>query len=200
MAAANRKHTRKLMAALLASTVMSLYTVGSAAVTYGQDASTKQLTAKVPANSKLILSANELTYNRDKQLVVVSGAVQIYYGGYKMVAQRVEYNQQTHRMTAIGNVELVTPDGNRMYGDKMDVTDSFSDGFVNALRVEMPDNTRLAAEKGERVGGTQLILTKGIYTACAPCTRPSSCPSALRKNKHTANESDPRRSPRPPAS
>jgi LPS-assembly protein len=170
VAAANRKHTRKLVAALLASTVMVLYTVGSAAMTYGQDAPTKQFNAKVPADSKLILSANQLTYDRDKELVVVSGAVQIYYGGYKMVAQRVEYNQKTHRMTAIGNVELVTPDGNRMYGDKMDVTDNFSDGFVNALRVEMPDNTRLAAEKGERVGGTQLILTKGVYTACQPCS------------------------------
>ncbi len=68
--------------------------------------------------------------------------------------RRFEYNQKSGRMTAIGNVELISPDGNRMYGDKMDVTDS-SDGFVDALRIEMPDNTRMAAEKGERVGGVR---------------------------------------------
>ena len=102
--------------------------------------------------------------------------MQIYYGGYKMVAQRVEYNQKTGRMMAIGNIELVTPDGNRMYGDKMDITDNFKDGFVNALRIEMPDNTRLAAEKGERVGGTQMILTKGVYTACLPCSEGGRAP------------------------
>jgi len=149
---------------------------GSAGMAHAQGvpATTQQI--NVPADSKLILSANDLTYNRDTQIVTVSGAVQIYYGGYKMVAQRVEYNQKTGRMMAIGNIELVTPDGNRMYGDKMDVTDNFKDGFVNALRIEMPDNTRLAAEKGERVGGTQMILTRGVYTACLPCSEEGRAP------------------------
>nr|WP_210311545.1 LPS-assembly protein LptD [Rhizobium leucaenae] len=158
--------------------------VVSPVVTYAQDnnnnggagAATSPVKVKVPEGSKLILSSNELVYNKDTQIVTASGAVQINYGGYKMVAQKVEYNQKSGRMTAIGNVELISPDGNRMYGDKMDVTDSFSDGFVNALRIEMPDNTRMAAEKGERVGGNQLILTKGVYTACLPCSEQGRAP------------------------
>ncbi len=176
MAAANRKHTRRLTAALLMGAAVSLCMTGSAGVVYAQSAPKTVTEVKVPADSKLILSANDLTYNRDSQIVTVSGAVQINYGGYKMVAQRVEYNQKTGRMMAIGNIELVTPDGNRMYGDKMDITDNFKDGFVNALRIEMPDNTRLAAEKGERVGGTQMILTKGVYTACLPCSEGGRAP------------------------
>ena len=179
MAAANRKHTMKRVAALLASAAMGLNIVGNAAVVYGQDAATSKGPMKVssvPADAKLILSANELTYNRDTQIVTVAGAVQIHYGGYKMVAQRVEYNQKTGRMMAIGNIELVTPDGNRIYGDKVDVTSNFADGFLNALRIEMPDNTRLAADKGERVGGTQMILTRGVYTACLPCSEEGRAP------------------------
>jgi len=142
----------------------------------GAGAVSSPIKVKVPEGSKLVLSSNELVYNKDTQIVTATGAVQINYGGYRMVAQKVEYNQKSGRMTALGNVELITPDGNRMYGDKMDVTDSFSDGFVNALRIEMPDNTRMVAEKGERVGGNQLILTKGVYTACMACSQQGRAP------------------------
>src|SRR5690606_25328344 len=53
--------------------------------------------------------------------------------------------------------------------DTLDVTDNFADGFVKALRIETTDNTRLAAESGERVDGRDMILNKGVYTACLPC-------------------------------
>jgi LPS-assembly protein len=56
-----------------------------------------------------------------------------------------------------------------MYADKLDVTDDFANGFVNSLRIETADNTRIVAESGERVGGTEMILNKGVYTACLPC-------------------------------
>ncbi|MBM7049394.1 MULTISPECIES: LPS-assembly protein LptD [Rhizobium] len=183
MAAANRKSIRKFVGALVTGTAASAYIMSPVAVyaqannnNGGTGAVASPIQVKVPEGSKLVLSSNELVYNKDTQVVTASGAVQINYGGYRMVAQRVEYNQKSGRMTAIGNVELISPDGNRMYGDKMDVTDSFSDGFVNSLRIEMPDNTRMVAEKGERVGGTQLILTKGVYTACKACSEQGRAP------------------------
>ncbi|WP_267549643.1 LPS-assembly protein LptD [Rhizobium rhizogenes] len=183
MAAANRKSIRQIVAALVTGTAACAYIMSPVAV-YAQasnnnssaGAATSPVKVKVPDGAKLVLSSNELIYNKDTQIVTANGGVQINYGGYRMVAQRVEYNQKSGRMTALGNVELITPDGNRMYGDKMDVTDSFSDGFVNSLRVEMPDNTRMVAEKGERVGGTQLILTKGVYTACMACSEQGRAP------------------------
>ncbi|MGY5779090.1 LPS-assembly protein LptD [Rhizobium sp. LEGMi135b] len=188
MAAGNRKSIRKYVAALVTGTAACAYIL-SPVVAYAQannnnantnnsgaGAATSPIKVKVPEGAKLVLSSSELVYNKDTQIVTATGAVQINYGGYRMVAQKVEYNQKSGRMTALGNVELITPDGNRMYGDKMDVTDSFSDGFVNALRIEMPDNTRMVAEKGERVGGSQLILTKGVYTACMACSEQGRAP------------------------
>ncbi|MFK0161254.1 LPS-assembly protein LptD [Rhizobium sp. NPDC090279] len=131
---------------------------------------------KIPDGAKLLLRANEAIYNKDTQIITALGAVQIHYGGYKLVADRVDYNQVTKRMTAAGNAELITPDGNRTYGNRMDVTNDFSSGFIDALRVEMPDNTRLVAIKGNRVDGSKVILTKGVYTACAPCTEQGRAP------------------------
>ncbi|PYB70850.1 LPS-assembly protein LptD [Rhizobium wuzhouense] len=130
----------------------------------------------MPEDAKLLLAANELLYDRDAERVVASGAVQINYNGYQMVARQVVYDQKTGRVTAAGNIELVEPTGNRVYAESLDVTDNFADGFLRTLRVETSDNTRLVAETAERVGGTQMILHKGVYTACLPCaenpTRP----------------------------
>ncbi|OWV67802.1 Organic solvent tolerance protein [Rhizobium sp. R339] len=169
MAAGDRKYFSKQLVALLAGATLCSY-FSSVPASFGQVTTPEQnIQQKIPEGAKLLLSANELVYNRDADMVSAVGGVQINYGGYKMVAQKVEYNQKTGRMTAIGNVELVSPDGNRIYADNLDVTDNFADGFLNSLRIETSDNTRIVAESGERVGGTLMILNKGVYTACLPC-------------------------------
>jgi LPS-assembly protein len=167
VAAGNRKSVRKQLVALFAGVALCGYT-GSIPVAIAQDA-LQNMKPNVSKEAKMLLSANELIYNKDAEIVSAVGGVQINYAGYKMVSQRVEYNQKTGRMMALGNVELISPDGNRMYADKLDITDDFADGFVNSLRVETADNTRIVAETGERVGGTQMIFNKGVYTACLPC-------------------------------
>ncbi|MCY0146407.1 LPS-assembly protein LptD [Hoeflea sp. G2-23] len=117
----------------------------------------------------MLLAADELIYNNDTGLVVAKGGVQIDYGAYKLVADRVEYDQTTGRMKAIGSVEMVEPDGNKIYADDLDVTDDFANGFINALRVETPDKTYIAAESAERSDGRETTFNNGVYTACEPC-------------------------------
>lgn len=170
MAVGDRKNfSKQLVALLLGATLCSYFE--NAPLAYGQENNTGMpaIGQNISPDAKLMLSANELVYNKDQELVSVIGGVQINYGGYKLVAQKVDYNQKTGRMMATGNIEMVTPDGNRIYADHLDVTDNFADGFMNALRIETSDNTRLVAETGQRVGGTQMILNKGVYTACLPC-------------------------------
>ncbi|MDZ7599960.1 MAG: LPS-assembly protein LptD [Hoeflea sp.] len=123
----------------------------------------------VPADQKMLLAADEVIYNNDTGVVVATGGVQIDYGDYQLVADRVEYDQQTGRVKAMGSVEMIEPTGNRIYADDLDVTDNFSDGFLNALRIETPDNTRIAAESAERNSATMTTFNNGVYTACEPC-------------------------------
>ena len=125
--------------------------------------------AQPDSSGQLILDADELIYDNDRQVVTASGAVQLVYGGYRVVAQRVSYNQATRRVTAAGDVEIIEPGGNRIYADEIDITDDFGDGFVNALRVERPDNSRFAAESAERFAGEKTVFNHGVYTACEQC-------------------------------
>src|SRR5690606_5898321 len=123
----------------------------------------------VPEGSQMLLIGDTLVYDYDNSTVTAVGAVQIEYGGMRVVAQRVTYNQITSRVIASGGVELVDRDGNKFYAETVDITDDFSDGFVQALRVETTERTYMAAESAERSGGNLTTFVKGVYTACEPC-------------------------------
>ncbi|MQW31592.1 LPS-assembly protein LptD [Sinorhizobium meliloti] len=171
MAAGNRKRMKLTNAALLAGVALHMLAIGMNAPAKAQDAAARidDLQPNIPADAKLLLTANELVYNRDTEKVTVRGNVQIEYGGYKMVARQVDYDQKSGRILATGDIQLIEPGGNIVYADRMDVTDDFGNGFVQALRIETTDLTRLAAETGERRNGEEFILNKAVYTACTPC-------------------------------
>jgi LPS-assembly protein len=136
------------------------------------------MAAKIPAGSQMLLAADTLVYNNDSQTVTAVGAVQIDYGGNRLVAQRVEYNRKTKRLVASGNVEVVNSDGTKINSEHIDITDDFADGFVNALRVETVDKAYFAAESAERMGGVLTTFHNGVYTACEPCEdQPNKAPT-----------------------
>lgn len=162
---------------LKAGAAALLLGVSSLTLTHVLHAQEQSVLASADPDARFLLSSDELLYNLDSERVIAQGAVQIDYDGYQMVADRVEYDQRTGRLMAVGGIELVEPGGNRIYADELDLTDDFADGFVNALRIETPDNTRLVAESAERTGGTQTTLNNGTYTACNICEEdPSKAP------------------------
>lgn len=173
MAVNDRGNIRRLFAALLTSTAACV----AAAYPLPVSAQDSPLAPAVADGAKMLLRANELTYNQDSQRVTAVGGVQIYYNRYRMVAQRVEYDQKSGRVMATGNIELIEPGGTRVYADAMDVTENFGQGFVNSLRVETTDNTRLVAESAEQLPDDKMVLNNGVYTACLPCAqRPDKAP------------------------
>ncbi|QCI98179.1 LPS-assembly protein LptD [Agrobacterium larrymoorei] len=173
MAVFDRGNIRRLAAALLTGAAVCAY-VATASSAFAEDG---VMIGDAQDQSKLLLTANDLTYNRDQERVIASGGVRLKYSGYRMVAQRVEFNQSTGRVMARGNIELIEPGGNRIYADELDVTDNFAQGFVNALRVETTDNTRIVGESAERLNEDVMVLNNGTYTACLPCAeRPDKPP------------------------
>ncbi|UVK37993.1 LPS-assembly protein LptD [Mesorhizobium sp. AR10] len=136
------------------------------------------MATNVPSGTQMLLAADTLVYNNDNQTVTAVGGVQIDYGGNRLVAQRVEYDRNTKRLVASGNVEVVNSDGTKIYSQHIDITDDFADGFVNALRVETPEKAYFAAESAERMGGVLTTFHNGVYTACEPCEdKPDKAPT-----------------------
>ena len=120
-------------------------------------------------DADLLLEADTVIYDNDRNTVTAVGGVRIDYDGNRLVAQRVTYDRASGRMIASGNVEIVDRDGNRLYSNEIDVTDDFRDAFVRMLRVETADKTYFAADSAERRDGEVTTFNYGVYTACEPC-------------------------------
>lgn len=125
--------------------------------------------SKPKAGSQMLVEAEELVYNYDKETISAVGNVKIYYAGYTLEADRVAYIQSTGKLIASGNVKMTDPSGMVIYANDIDITEDFRDGFVASLRVETPDKTYFAAERADRSGGEQTVFVNGVYTACEPC-------------------------------
>jgi len=117
----------------------------------------------------MLLQAIEVHYDTNNKRVSAVGNVQIYYSGSTVEADRVIYDETTKRMHAEGNVRLTEADGKITYSDSMDLSDDFRDGFVDALRLDTPDKTRMAAARADRSSGTFTVFYSGVYTACEAC-------------------------------
>ena len=103
--------------------------------------------------ASMLLKANELHYDYTNNLVSAVGNVQVYFNGATLLADKFIYNQKTKRLRAEGNVQLTEADGSITYGQVMDLSDDFRDGFVDALRLDTLDQTRMAGARADRSGG-----------------------------------------------
>jgi LPS-assembly protein len=125
--------------------------------------------AAATADTPMLLQATEIRYDYTNNTVSAVGSVQIYYNGSTVEADEVTYDQKTKRLVARGNVRLTEADGKITYGQLIDLTDDYRDGFVDSLRLETIDDTRFAATRADRVQGNYTVLQNGVYTACEPC-------------------------------
>ena len=111
----------------------------------------------------------EVDYDYNNQRVSAVGNVQMFYNGTSVEADKVIYDQKTKRLHAEGNIRLTDADGKITYANIMDLSDDYRDGFVNSLRVDTADQTRMAATRADRSSGNYTVFENGVYTACAPC-------------------------------
>ena len=103
------------------------------------------------------------------QRVSAVGNVQMFYNGTSVEADKVIYDQKTKRLHAEGNIRLTDAEGKITYANIMDLSDDYRDGFVDSLRVDTEDQTRMAATRADRTSGNYTVFENGVYTACAPC-------------------------------
>jgi LPS-assembly protein len=124
-----------------------------------------------PKNAKeqMLVRATEVSYDYTNERVSAVGNVQIYYGDSTLEADKVIYDQKTKRLHAEGNVRLKEADGKITFGEIIDLSDDFRDGFVDSLRLEGAEQTRMAATRADRTSGNITVFHSGVYTACEPC-------------------------------
>ncbi len=124
---------------------------------------------KAANDGQMLVQATEVDYDYNNSRVSAVGNVQLFYNGTSVEADRVIYDQKTKRLHAEGNIRMTDADGKITYAEIMDLSDDYRDGFVDSLRVDTADQTRMAATRADRSSGNYTVFENGVYTACAPC-------------------------------
>lgn len=133
------------------------------------DAAPVAITTATATSDHMVVEADQVVYDDHANSVTALGNVTIYYKGNTLQARKVTYLRGTSQVIAEGDARLTDKDGNVMTSPKIDVTQGFSEGFVESLRIESIDRSRFAAESATRTNGNTTVFEKGVYSACQTC-------------------------------
>jgi LPS-assembly protein len=119
-------------------------------------------------------SADQITYDSENDIVTATGQVRMDRDGNYLAADRVVWTRKTGQIRAEGNVVVVDPQGDKLVGDNVALTDTLRDGVVNNLLIVLESGGRIAAQRGTRSNGV-ITLENAAYSPC-PVTSESGCP------------------------
>lgn len=117
------------------------------------------------------LAADEMSFDREKNVVTASGNVQITHGQRTLSADKVIYNQNDDVATAIGHVVLDESTGERLFGDRMEVSGDLKDAIVHNIGLILKDHSRVVGVGARHSSGRVTELRKGVYSPCEPCAK-----------------------------
>lgn len=129
----------------------------------------------VPAQNEIVtFSADQVSYDNNSDVVTASGEVRMNREGNYLAADQVIWDRKSGEVYARGNVVMVTPQGDKLVGDNVALTDTMRDGTVSNLLVVLESGGRIAATRGTRLNNVNTFYN-AIYSPC-PVTTESGCP------------------------
>src|SRR5947207_1824723 len=135
--------------------------------------------------------ADEVQYDDQLGLTIAKGHVEISQGGEVLLADQVGYNQRTDTITASGHVSLLSPTGEIVFSDFIELRDSMNNAFAQNVRMLLADRSRLAANTARRIAGNRTELRRGIYSPCDLCRdNPSAPPAGQLKARESSDDKE----------
>jgi len=167
---------------LLAAASLLAISAGLLHVSSGAQAQdlTSGLTGEVDPDAEMLLESSEITYDFDKDVIVATGDVQVYYDGNTVQAHQIVFDRKSSQLTARGNVIFIEADGNVVRTSELTLSEDFAEGFANALQIDTTKRTRFLAEKARREGNNVTTIENGVYTVYTKPTNPPNKPPLWR--------------------
>ena len=150
---------RSIAAAAMASVL--LWTMATATA--------QQPDPDTPGEAPSVLTADTVTNNSATGVMTANGDVEISTGRRRLLADEVRYDRRSDKMFAKGNVVLIEPSGDAMFGDEVEVTGDLKEGFVQAVGMLLEDDSRIAANSATRRNGNVIEFDRAVYSPCPLC-------------------------------
>ncbi|WP_458095869.1 LPS-assembly protein LptD [Roseomonas sp. WA12] len=129
--------------------------------------------AAVDRDTPVTFTATEVEYDQNENRVTATGAVEAWQGGRILRAERFTYDRDTGIAIAEGNVQLLEPDGQVLFAERVELMGSTRDTVVNGLRGLLAQNGRVAANGALRRttenGAVVMDLSRVVYSSCDLC-------------------------------
>ncbi len=125
----------------------------------------------VQRDAPVLFKADQLRNEQKMGLVVATGNVEFTQNGRTLLADNVTYNRRTDTVKASGNISLLESSGEVVFAELIELTDNMRDGIIENMRVQMTDDSRIAAAGGRRIGGTLTDFRKAVYSPCELCEK-----------------------------
>ena len=123
----------------------------------------------VPSEENVAFSADVVTYDTDNEIVTATGRVRMSRDGNYVAADQVNWNRKSGEVIATGNVVVVNPQGDKLVGERVVLSDELRDGSIQNLLVVLETGGRLASESGAR-NNNVTTLEKATYSPCPVTT------------------------------
>ncbi|MBB3763612.1 LPS-assembly protein LptD [Sphingomicrobium lutaoense] len=117
----------------------------------------------------IAFSADEVIYEEESDLLIARGRVRANRDGYYLAADELVWDRQAGIVTARGQVVVLTPSGDRIIGENVELDEQLRAGTTEGLLLALDTGGRIAAERAERRDG-QIVLTNAVYAPCSVAT------------------------------
>jgi len=110
-----------------------------------------------------------MIFDDAKSIVTATGNVEIKYGPRVLIADRISYDQKKDLVSAQGNVTILEPTGERVFGDEVQITGDLKDAVVQNIGIILQDHARIAGTGARMSAARTTELRKATYSPCNLC-------------------------------
>ena len=134
------KLVRRLLGFLLAATAVFALAAGEALAQAGAPPIRSSLGNRALDRRPVVINANELSYDRERQTVTARGNVVIFQGDRVVLADEVVFDQRANRVIATGNVALTEPGAPTIFSRRAELTRDMRDGVMDQFKMLFPQD------------------------------------------------------------
>jgi LPS-assembly protein len=117
-----------------------------------------------PAEEQIDFAADAIDYDNDAEVVNARGNVVLRRDAIELRANAVRWDRKSGQVFAEGDIRVTNPEGDRAFGDKIELTDSLREGVIDNLLVVLENGARLVANRGTRLANGDMALERAAYT------------------------------------
>jgi len=115
----------------------------------------------------IAFAADRVEYAQNSEKVTATGNVVLRRQDQSVRSDAVTWDRNTGQIVATGNVRMIDENGNQLFTERVELTDELKTGAMENLLIALRQGGRLAAVQGRRIDNGNVILTKAAYTGCA---------------------------------